>query len=101
MLRRDRIDSSVAPVPCPECQAGEMHRVYLTYYTRLGKQMIIIPDFPAWVCDVCGRREYDPHALLRLSYVLSPSAGNETLPPPGAQPQPPQPTRSPRPRRPQ
>lgn len=65
-------------VPCNECQAGKMQRRFLTYFTWLGDELITVPDFPAWVCDVCGRREYDPYALNQLSLLLSPNAGRPT-----------------------
>ncbi|MCC6147480.1 MAG: YgiT-type zinc finger protein [Anaerolineaceae bacterium] len=60
---------------CLECQAGQMHRHYVTYFTWLGNELITVPDFPSWVCDVCGRREYDAQALNRLVLLLSPNAG--------------------------
>ncbi len=62
-------------IPCTECQAGQMHRNYVAYFTWLGDELITVPDFPAWVCDVCGRREYDPYALNQLNLLLNPSAG--------------------------
>jgi YgiT-type zinc finger domain-containing protein len=62
-------------IPCSECQAGQMRRQYVTYFTWLGDELITVPDFPAWVCDICGRREYDPYALSQLSMLLNPSAG--------------------------
>lgn len=62
-------------IPCNECQAGQMHRQFLTYFTWLGDELITVPDFPAWVCDVCGRREYDLHALSQLNLLLNPNAG--------------------------
>lgn len=65
-------------VPCSECQAGQMHRALVVYYTWLGDDLITVPDFPAWVCDVCGRREYDLNALNQLSLILSPNAGKAT-----------------------
>jgi YgiT-type zinc finger domain-containing protein len=52
-----------------------MHRQFVTYFTWLGDELITVPDFPSWVCDVCGRREYDLHALNQLSLILSPNAG--------------------------
>jgi len=52
-----------------------MRRRYVTYFTWMGEELITVPDFPAWVCDVCGRREYDPRALNHLSLLLSPNAG--------------------------
>lgn len=63
-------------MPCTECQAGQMHREYVTYFTWLGDELITVPDFPAWMCDVCGRREYDVHALNQLSLLLAPNAGH-------------------------
>jgi YgiT-type zinc finger domain-containing protein len=67
-----------AVVQCNECQAGQMHRRFLTYFTWLGDDLITVPDFPSWVCDVCGRREYDLQALSQLSLLLNPSAGKST-----------------------
>lgn len=64
-----------ATIPCSECQAGQMHREFLTYFTWLGDELITVPDFPAWVCDVCGRRENDLHALNQLNLLLNPNAG--------------------------
>ena len=55
-----------------------MNRHYVTYFTWLGDELITVPDFPAWVCDVCGRREYDPYALSQLNMLLNPSAGKPT-----------------------
>jgi len=52
-----------------------MHRQYIAYYTWLGDELITVPDFPAWVCDICGRCEYDENALTRLTLLLSPNAG--------------------------
>lgn len=68
-------------IPCTDCQAGHMHREYVAYYTWLGDELITVPDFPAWVCDICGRYEYDENALARLSLLLSPNAGKTTSTP--------------------
>jgi hypothetical protein len=35
----------------------------------------MVPNFPAWVCDVCGRREYDEKSISWLTMLLSPEAG--------------------------
>lgn len=56
-----------------------MHRKYLTYFTWLDEELITVPDFPAWVCDVCGQRNYDMHAINQLSLLLSPNAGKSSL----------------------
>lgn len=62
-------------IPCPECQTGVLRLRYLTYFTWLGDELITVPNFPAWVCDVCGRREYDPRAVKWLNTLLNPNAG--------------------------
>jgi hypothetical protein len=33
--------------------------------------VICVPDFSAMVCDACGRREYDPDALVELHAMLA------------------------------
>ncbi len=73
--------NNIDPVfPCRECQAGHMHRDYIAYFTWLGDELITVPDFPAWVCDICGRCEYDENALTRLTLLLSPNAGKTISP---------------------
>jgi YgiT-type zinc finger domain-containing protein len=64
---------------CAECQAGQMHRQFITYFTWLGDELITVPNFPAWVCDVCGKRDYDTHAVNRLNLLLNPNAGRPSL----------------------
>ncbi|NOY97664.1 MAG: YgiT-type zinc finger protein [Chloroflexi bacterium] len=66
------------PFPCTECQAGVMRPRYLTYFTWLNDELITVPNFPAWVCDVCGRREYDQRAISWLTMLLNPNTGRPT-----------------------
>ncbi|NPA92148.1 MAG: YgiT-type zinc finger protein [Chloroflexi bacterium] len=58
--------------PCPKCHAGVLRPRELTYFTRLGDELIAVPKFPAWVCDICGYVEYDERALSWLYTLLSP-----------------------------
>jgi YgiT-type zinc finger domain-containing protein len=62
-------------IPCSECSIGMMHKSKVTYFTWLADEMITVPDFPAWICDVCGKREYDVEALNNLALLLSPLPG--------------------------
>lgn len=66
------------PMPCTECQAGMMRVRYITYFTWLNDELVSVPNFPAWICDVCGRREYDERAISWLTMLLSPNAGKPT-----------------------
>jgi YgiT-type zinc finger domain-containing protein len=64
---------------CSICQAGHMKPARITYFTWLVDELITVPNFPAWVCDVCGRREYDQHAVNEISLLLAPHAGKANL----------------------
>ncbi len=55
-----------------------MRMRFITYFTWLGEELITVPNFPAWICDVCGRREYDEKAISWLSMLLNPNAGRPT-----------------------
>jgi YgiT-type zinc finger domain-containing protein len=60
-----------------ECQTGILRLRYITYFTWLNDELISVPNFPAWVCDVCGRREYDDRAVSWLNTLLNPDAGRK------------------------
>ena len=75
-------DQSAAPVPCDECQAGVKLLHFITYFTWLGDELVMVPNFPAWICDVCGRRDYDEKSIAWLTMLLNPDAGK----PPRAKP---------------
>jgi YgiT-type zinc finger domain-containing protein len=64
--------------PCPECQTGVLRLQYITYFTWLNEELITVPNFPAWICDLCGRREYDPRAITWLNTLLNPEAGRSS-----------------------
>ena len=55
-----------------------MHLQFITYFTWLSDELITVPNFPAWICDVCGRREYDEKSISWLTMLLNPDAGEPT-----------------------
>jgi YgiT-type zinc finger domain-containing protein len=59
-----------------------MRLQHITYFTWLGEELVTVPNFPAWVCDVCGQREYDERAISWLTTMLNPETGksNTRLP---------------------
>jgi YgiT-type zinc finger domain-containing protein len=67
-------------LPCSECQAGMMHLQHITYFTWLDEELVTVPNFPAWVCDMCGRREYDARAISWLTTILNPDTGKASAP---------------------
>ncbi len=77
-------ERSSSPFPCDECQAGVMRLRFITYFTWLGEELIMVPSFPAWICDVCGRREYDEKSISWLTMLLNPDAGRPPAEKPSA-----------------
>jgi YgiT-type zinc finger domain-containing protein len=76
---RDKdLDQSVAI--CPECPAGLMRMHYITYFTWLNQELVTVPNFPAWICDICGRREFDLNAITWLNTILNPVTGRTRSP---------------------
>ena len=63
---------------CPECQAGILRLRHITYFAQMSGEFIAVPEFPAWGCDVCGRREYDHRALTWLNVLLDPQTGSSS-----------------------
>ena len=57
-----------------------MHSRHITYFTWLDEELVTVPNFPAWVCDVCGRREYDARAISWLTTILNPETGKASSP---------------------
>lgn len=55
-----------------------LSRRHVTYFTWLGEELITVQNFPAWVCDVCGKREYDHQAVMWVNMLLNPDAGKPT-----------------------
>ena len=81
--------SSTQPGPrivatCPHCQTGNLslqRRVYARWY---GAHFVTIPNFPSWICDVCGSLEYDGAALEQVRLIFGREAG--TAPEAGRRP---------------
>ncbi len=73
----DPDDFEIQFLHCPECISGIMRLQFMTYFTWLNDELVTVPNFPAWVCDLCGRREYDHRAISWLNTLLNPEAGSK------------------------
>ena len=57
---------------CPNCGAGKLHRRTINYANWHAGLYIVIPNLPAWACDVCALCQVDPDALQRLLPLIGP-----------------------------
>jgi len=60
---------------CPDCAGGRRRLQHITYLTWFREQMITVPHFPAWVCDLCGSRDFDMRAISWLNTILNSQGG--------------------------
>ncbi len=74
---------------CEECGIGKYRSFRTPYLLRLGKHMMVMPDAPAYICDVCGFRSFDEIFLESIHDLLVDAAENAARP--AKRPQPPQP----------
>lgn len=56
---------------CHACHVGRMERGRVSFLKWINGKLIVIPDFPAWTCDICGSYEYEAGALIELQAMLS------------------------------
>jgi YgiT-type zinc finger domain-containing protein len=80
-MNKPNKDDDLNPIVaiCPECPAGLMRMQHITYFTWLNGELVTVPNFPAWVCDICGRREFDSSAITWLNTLLNPVTGRSRV----------------------
>jgi YgiT-type zinc finger domain-containing protein len=57
---------------CPHCRAGNLRRRTVNYANWHNGMYVVVPNLPAWSCDVCALCEIDPEALRRLLPLIGP-----------------------------
>jgi len=55
---------------CPLCHVGKLHVKTTTFTQVFDGQVIVMPNIPALVCDMCGERTMAQDTLLSLSGLL-------------------------------
>jgi len=60
----------VTTLKCDECGVGRYREHPAAYLLKLGRQMLVMPDAPAYLCDVCGYRCFDDRFLDSLHYLI-------------------------------
>jgi hypothetical protein len=55
---------------CEECGVGRYRSIKSPYLMKMGQRMLVMPDAPAYLCDVCGHRCFDDDFLVSLYYLV-------------------------------
>lgn len=68
-------NAAPGPLPaCPDCASGSLQPRRVVFARSFQGHLLVLPNFPGWVCDVCGNREYEPAALEQLQLLLGAEA---------------------------
>jgi YgiT-type zinc finger domain-containing protein len=66
---------------CPNCRTGYLHSRSVNYANWHAGQYVVVPNMPAWSCDVCALCLIEPEALQRLLPLIGPvTRPDPTLP---------------------
>lgn len=60
----------MAETQCDVCHIGLLQPRRVTYATRLGDHLLMLPDIHVFICDVCGESVYDPETMARIEMLL-------------------------------
>ncbi|HEC22498.1 MAG TPA: type II toxin-antitoxin system MqsA family antitoxin [Chloroflexi bacterium] len=55
---------------CEFCHIGTLHARRATYALQVDRHLVILPDVPAWTCDVCGSSGYDAEVIAWIEMLL-------------------------------
>ena len=68
---------------CPHCHAGALERrlvLYAAWHSMPGvgdEQFVLVPNVPAWLCDVCGAKILDADTMARLVPLIGPAVDED------------------------
>jgi YgiT-type zinc finger domain-containing protein len=57
-------------IQCEECRVGRYQERQAPYTAWLETQMVVVPDVPALVCDICGDIVYDAGYVRQLQAMI-------------------------------
>jgi len=67
---------------CNRCRIGRLQAITTPYLTKINGHIMVMPDIPAYHCDMCGLVRYDQQFLVNIEKLLdqfiSPSYTQET-----------------------
>ncbi len=64
---------------CEICHIGRYQSTSAPYLRWLDDQIMIIPDVPTQICDVCGKAIYDAAIMEKLRFLLEHLTNNDQI----------------------
>jgi hypothetical protein len=60
----------MSAISCEECRIGRYRATTAPYLQWIGGRMVVFPNAPAYVCDMCHYMKYDVRFLRDVEYML-------------------------------
>ena len=57
-------------LPCEQCRIGHCRPTTAPYIYWIKRQVLVLPNAPAYSCDSCGQLQYDAGFLMTLEMLL-------------------------------
>lgn len=55
---------------CDICRIGHCQSVKAPYLYWVADRVMVMPNSPAWACDICGQVYFEPAFLIRIERLL-------------------------------
>jgi hypothetical protein len=68
-------------IVCERCRIGRCQPQRVPYFYQMGKHLLLVPDAPSLVCDVCELITYDDEYLSHLHQLITQTANPGEEPP--------------------
>jgi YgiT-type zinc finger domain-containing protein len=65
-----KMSTEAVSEPCELCRIGLSQPTTATYIYWVNKQVLVLPNAPAYLCDICGQLRYDTYFLNTLDVLL-------------------------------
>jgi len=60
----------IAENQCNVCHIGVLTLRYATYARQIDNQLVLLPNLPVWVCDVCGEMIQETETVGRIEMLF-------------------------------
>lgn len=65
---------------CSHCRIGRLHEIKTPYLTTVSGHIMVVPDSPAYHCDMCSQITYDAQFLQNIQGLIDQFIGSPLTP---------------------
>jgi YgiT-type zinc finger domain-containing protein len=62
--------TEAAPIYCEQCRIGHYRSTKAAFIYWVDAQVLVMPNAPAYTCDICGQIQYEAAFLSKIDILL-------------------------------